>query len=195
MPNLLSDMHVSCRVVHGHSKPTHCPIATNGACLLPAQGKVKWAIAGRNAARLEEVKQELIRINPSCKVCLCELTFTTYALSFVICARPSAAVASQCSQHQHVNLNFATAGGRQTCVCLRWQTHLDMHQLTVPCNVVRRPCNHPNTAHHLVPSELATHVCVCCRPVSVQQDTPVLIGDIKDEASIGRILQQAQVRP
>ncbi|MEW5314423.1 MAG: hypothetical protein WDW38_005924 [Sanguina aurantia] len=54
-------------------------------------GKVKWAIAGRNAARLEEVKQELIRINPSCK------------------------------------------------------------------------------------------------------DTPVLIGDIKDEASIGRILQQAQV--
>ncbi|MEW5297113.1 MAG: hypothetical protein WDW36_000341 [Sanguina aurantia] len=55
------------------------------------QGKVKWAIAGRNAARLEEVKQELIRINPSCK------------------------------------------------------------------------------------------------------DTPVLIGDIKDEASIGRILQQAQV--
>lgn len=32
------------------------------------QGKVKWAIAGRNESKLLQVKQDMIAINPSCEV-------------------------------------------------------------------------------------------------------------------------------
>ena len=34
----------------------------------PLQGKVRWAMAGRDARKLEEVKSKLAQINPACKV-------------------------------------------------------------------------------------------------------------------------------
>ena len=32
------------------------------------QGKVKWALAGRDSAKLEQVRQELTKSNAACKV-------------------------------------------------------------------------------------------------------------------------------
>lgn len=44
---------------------TPCP----DACLCPpTQGKVRWALAGRDSKKLEEVRTDLIKINPDCKV-------------------------------------------------------------------------------------------------------------------------------
>ena len=35
------------------------------------QGRVKWAIAGRNQAKLESVRKHVAELNPACKVCYC----------------------------------------------------------------------------------------------------------------------------
>ncbi len=35
------------------------------------QGRVKWAIAGRNQAKLESVRKHVAELNPACKVCCC----------------------------------------------------------------------------------------------------------------------------
>jgi hypothetical protein len=37
-------------------------------CLQSGAGRLRWAIAGRDAAKLEEVKKGLVAIDPSCKV-------------------------------------------------------------------------------------------------------------------------------
>lgn len=33
-----------------------------------AQGKIRWAMAGRDAKKLELIKQNLVKINPDCEV-------------------------------------------------------------------------------------------------------------------------------
>ena len=38
------------------------------------QGRVKWAIAGRNQAKLESIRSHIASINPECKVCGTALT-------------------------------------------------------------------------------------------------------------------------
>ena len=38
---------------------------------LNLQGRVKWAIAGRNQAKLESVRKHVAELNPACKVCCC----------------------------------------------------------------------------------------------------------------------------
>lgn len=35
------------------------------------QGKVRWAMAGRNKAKLEEIKQQLAQYDPDIQVCCC----------------------------------------------------------------------------------------------------------------------------
>lgn len=35
------------------------------------QGKVRWAMAGRNKAKLEEIKQQLSQYDPDIQVCCC----------------------------------------------------------------------------------------------------------------------------
>jgi hypothetical protein len=40
----------------------HC---NNSAAVLSTQGKVRWAMAGRNKAKLEEIQRDLARIDPS----------------------------------------------------------------------------------------------------------------------------------
>ena len=37
------------------------------------QGRVKWAIAGRNQAKLESIRSHVAEMNPECKVCCCSV--------------------------------------------------------------------------------------------------------------------------
>lgn len=37
------------------------------------QGRLKWAIAGRNQAKLESIRSHVAEMNPECQVCCCSV--------------------------------------------------------------------------------------------------------------------------
>ena len=56
---------------------THLPSVDHGMQTFQApfllQGRIKWAIAGRNQAKLESIRSHVAEMNPECKVCCCSV--------------------------------------------------------------------------------------------------------------------------